>query len=127
MDGNITLNDSDDWYFVPHHALKGTARPSHYHVIEHDNGTAVDMNALQRFTYDLCFLYSRATKIVSRPAPVYWAHRAAFMGPFYCGGYREASGAFFNDAASVSSGHSGDSWGSWADVLPEVSKTLYYA
>ena len=25
-----------DFYMVPHYALKGTARPSHYHVLHND-------------------------------------------------------------------------------------------
>ena len=32
---------------------------------------------IQRFTFDLCHLYARCTKIVSSPAPTYYAHLAA--------------------------------------------------
>ena len=56
--------------------LKGTARPTHYHIIHDDvQETRENPKLLQRLTFDFCHLYARATKIVSRPAPVYYAHR----------------------------------------------------
>jgi hypothetical protein len=54
---------------------KGTCRPSHYHVLAND--AKAQKEAIEQLTSDLCFLYARATKIVSRPAPVYYAHLAA--------------------------------------------------
>ena len=68
-----------DWYMVAQHGLKGTSRPSHYHILHNDFGTPTE---LQRLTFELCHLYARATKIVSRPAPVYYAHRAAFLAQY---------------------------------------------
>jgi eukaryotic translation initiation factor 2C len=66
---------------VPHYALKGTARPSHFWVLHNDARLTAD--DLQRFTFDLCHIYPRATKIVSRPAPVYLAHLAAYQAQYY--------------------------------------------
>ena len=64
---------------VAQHGLKGTSRPSHYHILHNDFGTPTE---LQRLTFELCHLYARATKIVSRPAPVYYAHRAASLAQY---------------------------------------------
>ena len=64
-------------YMVAQHGLKGTACPSHYHMIYDDSNFSAP--AIQKLTFELCHLYARATKIVSRPAPVYYAHRAAFL------------------------------------------------
>jgi len=77
VDRDIVSRDGFDFYMVPHHGLKGTSRPSHYNVLHNDANLTSD--ELQRFTFDLCHLYARATKIVSRPAPVYYAHLAAFQ------------------------------------------------
>ena len=77
-----------DWYMVAQKGLKGTSRPSHYHILQADFGTPAE---LQQLTFDLCHLYAIATKVVSRPAPVYYAHRAAFLAQYYKGGYREES------------------------------------
>ena len=43
VDTDITGADEDiDWYMVPHKALKGTSRPSHYHVLQVEVEIAVD-------------------------------------------------------------------------------------
>ena len=65
---------------------RGTCRPSHYHVLRNDAKFTPD--ELHAFTFDLCHLYAIANKIVSRPAPVYYAHRAAFLGPYYSRGFK---------------------------------------
>ncbi|EOD26445.1 hypothetical protein EMIHUDRAFT_46005, partial [Emiliania huxleyi CCMP1516] len=90
VDRDVTGKDAFDWYMVPHHALQGTARASHYHVLSNDAKLSADK--LQRFTFDLCHVYGRATKIVSRPAHVYYAHLAAFNGPFYSSDFRDTAG-----------------------------------
>ena len=72
---------------VAQHGLKGTSCPSHYHVIKDDCNDNVEL--LQKLTFELCHLYARATKIVSRPAPVYYAHRAAFLAQYYKDDYKE--------------------------------------
>ena len=44
VDEGITSGDND-WYMVPHHGLQGTARPSHYHVLEDDAKLSLDVRA----------------------------------------------------------------------------------
>ena len=61
VEGTITLPAGDDWYFVPHHGLQGTSRPSHFHLLRNDGPHAPTTDELKRFTYDLCFLFARAT------------------------------------------------------------------
>ncbi|KAF7793222.1 hypothetical protein EIP86_004332 [Pleurotus ostreatoroseus] len=48
---------------------QGTTRPALYSVLHDDNEFTPD--ALQRLTYALCYVYARATRSVSIPAPVY--------------------------------------------------------
>ena len=78
-----------NFYMVSQHGLKGTSRPSHYHILENDGKMSLD--DIERLTFDLCFLYARATKVVSRPAPVYYAHRAAFLAQYYEESYKEVT------------------------------------
>lgn len=53
----------------------------HYVVIHDENQFSSD--AIQYLTFDLCHLYARSTKAVSIPAPVYYAHLAAYRGRVY--------------------------------------------
>ena len=113
-----------DWYMVPHHALQGTARASHYHVLSNDAKLSADK--LQRFTFDLCHVYGRATKIVSRPAHVYYAHLAAFNGPFYSSDFRDTAGADWCEVGSVGS-HGSSQSATCGALHPSLADTVYYA
>jgi len=79
-----TLFSAPSWEFFlqSHTALQGTVRPAHYVVIYDEIFRAGKVlpyccsNAaewLEAVTNDLCFLFGRATKAVSIPAPVYYA------------------------------------------------------
>jgi len=61
--------------------LKGTSRPSHYHVLWDDNNFTAD--ELQILTYQLCHTYVRCTRSVSIPAPAYYAHLVAFRARYH--------------------------------------------
>eukprot|EP00884_Botryococcus_braunii_P017115 jgi/Botrbrau1/4087/Bobra.152_3s0038.1 len=67
-----------DFFLASHAAMKGTSRPSHYHVIVDQNDLPVD--TLQKFTYHMCYLFCRCTRAVSVCPPAYYAHRAAMRG-----------------------------------------------
>ena len=73
-------------------------------------------------------LYARATKIVSRPAPVYYAHRAAFLAQYYKDNYREDN---YFEVGSTSSHGSAGSAGSSASACSMLAgntdKTVYFA
>ena len=117
----------NNFYFVGQHGLKGTCRPTHYHILSND--TNATLEDVERLTADLCFLYARATKVVSRPAPVYYAHRAAFLAQYYEPNYREIGDSW--ETGSTSSTGSGGS-GSHTSI-PEIrltertAQTVYWA
>ena len=48
---------------VPHHALQGTARPSHYHVLANDARLSPD--EIQSFTFQLCHMCAPARCLAS--------------------------------------------------------------
>jgi len=70
----------DDFYMVTHNALLGSARPVRYTKLLDENNYG---DALPKFIYDMCHLFGRATKAVSIPAPVYYAHLAAARAKVY--------------------------------------------
>ena len=67
--------------------------------------------------------------MVSRPAPVYYAHRAAFLAQYYESNYR-GLGEYFDTASTASAGSNG-SGGS--RELPAINleentaRTIYFA
>eukprot|EP00455_Lapot_gusevi_P034814 TRINITY_DN3851_c0_g1_i1.p1 TRINITY_DN3851_c0_g1~~TRINITY_DN3851_c0_g1_i1.p1 ORF type:complete len:868 (+),score=234.20 TRINITY_DN3851_c0_g1_i1:376-2604(+) len=70
-----------DFFMCSHPPLKGTSKPSHYHVIWDDANVTADQ--LQQLTYQLCYTYARCTRAVSIPAPAYYAHLAAYRARLY--------------------------------------------
>mmetsp|Transcript_43077 Transcript_43077/g.108814 ORF Transcript_43077/g.108814 Transcript_43077/m.108814 type:complete len:757 (+) Transcript_43077:112-2382(+) len=80
----ITLRNADDFFLVSHRPLQGTSKPRYYTIITND--ACVNNTILYQLTYDLCYLLTRATCAVSMPAPVYYAHLAAYRARKY---YRE--------------------------------------
>lgn len=81
-----------EFFLQSHHADKGTARPAHYFVLVNEiftkelalkcgYHTAADM--LEGLTYNMCWLYGRATCAVSIPPPVYYADLACERGRRY--------------------------------------------
>ncbi|KAI0529001.1 hypothetical protein KFK09_001546 [Dendrobium nobile] len=89
--GNIlpgTVVDSDichpfefDFYLCSHAGIKGTSRPTHYHVLVDENNFSP--NDLQTLTYNLCYTYARCRRSVSIVPPAYYAHLAASRARFY--------------------------------------------
>ena len=122
IDCDVVEANSYDWYMVPHHGLKGVCCPTHYHVLRDDSRGSVDPDQLQYFTYQLCYLFARATKVVSKPAPVYYAHVAAFKAQYNTRGYREVGDSW--ETGSTTSAGSGDGF---IQVHPHIRSTVYYA
>ena len=122
---DIVGADGKDWYMVSQHGLQGTARPCHYHTIHDDTGT--EPMLLQRLTLELCHLYARATKIVSRPAPVYYAHRAAFLAQYYKDDYKEER--HFEAGSTTSTGSGGSNASSIQEIAlgQNIASTVYFA
>jgi eukaryotic translation initiation factor 2C len=65
--------------------VKGTSRPTHYHVLYDDNNLKPD--EMQMLTYALCYTYARCTRAVSIPAPVKYADLLAFRATYYLDSY----------------------------------------
>jgi len=126
IDTDITDRHSFNFYLVSQHGLKGTARPTHYHVL--DCPPTISADEMQQFTFDLCHVYARCTKIASRPAPLYYAHLAASHAPWYeKEGFKEVSDSW--EVGSTSSGGSRGSAKSKSNYEPLNAKQasrLYY-
>jgi eukaryotic translation initiation factor 2C len=64
-----------DFYLCSHSAIKGTARPAHYHVLL--NEPKVDAAELQQFIYESSYHYMRSTTPISQFPAIYYAHLAS--------------------------------------------------
>ncbi|KAK1270094.1 Protein argonaute 1C [Acorus gramineus] len=81
VDREICHPTEFDFYLCSHAGIKGTSRPVHYHVLYDENGFTAD--ALQVFTYYLCYTCARCTRSVSLVPPAYYAHLVAFRARYY--------------------------------------------
>lgn len=71
IDTGIAHPTDFDFILQSHAGLLGTSRPGHYTVLYDDFGFNAD--SIQVLSYSLCYVYARATRSVSIPAPVYYA------------------------------------------------------
>ncbi|GFY98404.1 argonaute family protein [Actinidia rufa] len=81
VDSLITHPREFDFYLCSHWGMKGTSRPTHYHVLCDENKFTSD--EFQKVVYNLCFTFVRCTKPVSLVPPAYYAHLAAYRGRLY--------------------------------------------
>lgn len=75
VETGVTHPLENDFYLCSHAAIKGTARPTHYHVILNEVGMSND--ELQTILYEQVYQYMRATTPVSIHPAVYYAHIAS--------------------------------------------------
>ena len=85
LDTVITHPYEYDFYLCSHAALKGTARATHYHVLQDE--IEYTPNQLYTITNQLCYCFSRCTKSVSIPPPVYYADLIAYRYHKYFDAY----------------------------------------
>lgn len=84
VDQYIVHPYEQQFFLVSHQAIQGTARPTRYNVIYDE--AKLDIDLLQKLTYNLCHLFPRCNRAVSYPAPAYLAHLVAFRGRVYLEG-----------------------------------------
>ena len=84
---------------------------------------ALRSDDLQRFTFDLCHLYARCTKIVSSPAPTYYAHLAAYHAHYYMSNFKDEDDNW-ETHSSISSSDSGG--GHFNAVQRHLQDRLYF-
>ncbi|GLJ13169.1 hypothetical protein SUGI_0206690 [Cryptomeria japonica] len=81
VDTLITHPREFDFYLCSHSGIKGTSRPTHYHVLWDENNFLSD--ELQTLINNLCYTFVRCTKPVSLVPPAYYAHLAAYRAHLY--------------------------------------------
>ncbi|OAY50078.1 protein argonaute 7 [Manihot esculenta] len=96
VDTVITHPKEFDFYLCSHWGVKGTSRPTHYHVLWDENQFTSD--ELQKLVYNLCYTFVRCTKPVSLVPPAYYAHLAAYRGRLYI----ERSESSMRNACTIS-------------------------
>ncbi|XP_015943864.2 protein argonaute 7 [Arachis duranensis] len=92
VDSVITHPKEFDFYLCSHWGVKGTSRPTHYHVLWDENQFTSD--ELQKLVYNLCYTFVRCTKPISLVPPAYYAHLAAYRGRLYLERSSESLGLF---------------------------------
>lgn len=81
VDRDIVHPVHPDFYLQSHPGLKGTSRPGHYTVLRDDNKGSPD--GYEELSYLLCHCYSRCTRAVRIPAPVYYADLVCRRAKFH--------------------------------------------
>ncbi|XP_064477992.1 protein argonaute-2-like isoform X2 [Ornithodoros turicata] len=124
VDTVITHPVDFDFFLCSHTGIQGTSKPSHYYVVWDDSDYSAD--ELQKLSYYLCHTYARCARSVSIPAPVYYAHLAAFRAKNHI-----VSKVDISSSASESSGGSGDKieteqYVKAVNVLPNFHNQMYY-
>ncbi|KAM9998020.1 hypothetical protein ACTFIY_007678 [Dictyostelium cf. discoideum] len=73
----VTRDHWYDFFLISQKTTKGTANPTHYHVIQDE--TNIQAESLQQLTYNLCYLYFNFDQSVSVPSVCQFAHKSALL------------------------------------------------
>jgi eukaryotic translation initiation factor 2C len=128
IDKFIVHPDEFVFYLCSHAGIQGTSRPTRYYVLHDDNGFAADQ--VQMMSYYLCHCFSRCTRAVSIPAPVYYADLACTRARAHL---QASMGDALSDTASTLSGEGGSSSTPKEDeliaattVMDNIRKEMYF-
>ncbi|KAF3340603.1 protein argonaute MEL1-like protein [Carex littledalei] len=94
--------------------MRGTSRPTHYHVLYDENEFTAD--GLQTLTNNLCYTYARCTRSVSIVPPAYYAHLAAFRARYYMEAYQSDASTSTGDKSRENPGAIG--------MLPKIQENV---
>ncbi|KAK4613807.1 hypothetical protein CLAFUW4_09029 [Fulvia fulva] len=88
VDSGVTMPYNFDFFLLSHNAIKGTARPAHYIVLEDEIGFGALQ--IQNLTNLLCATYARSTTTVSYVPAAYYADHLCervkqYLRPLYDG------------------------------------------
>ncbi|KAL8710468.1 MAG: hypothetical protein Q9220_004900 [cf. Caloplaca sp. 1 TL-2023] len=75
VEHDVTHPFENDIYLCSHRAIKGTARPTHYHMLLDEAKVPIDV--FQKLLYEHSYQYMRSTTPVSLFPAVYYAHLAS--------------------------------------------------
>ncbi|KAH9826384.1 putative argonaute family protein [Teratosphaeria destructans] len=75
VETGVTHPFENDFYLNSHAAIKGTARPMHYHVLM--NEPKMPNEEIQTLIYEHSYQYMRATTPISQHPAIYYAHLAS--------------------------------------------------
>ncbi|EXJ87364.1 hypothetical protein A1O3_04323 [Capronia epimyces CBS 606.96] len=71
----ITYGEGRDFFLISQKAIQGTARPTHYVILE--NQSDFTRHDIAQMTHNLCYLFGRATRSVGVCPAAYYADLAA--------------------------------------------------
>ncbi|EMC99960.1 hypothetical protein BAUCODRAFT_64185 [Baudoinia panamericana UAMH 10762] len=126
VETGVTHPFENDFYLCSHAAIKGTARPMHYHVLLNEVGMSNE--ELHMIIYEHCYQYIRATTPVSQHPAIYYAHiasnRAIPHDPKWSGSSDGAQTVASRPRSGSQSGSQGKSGGSSSGAPADIEKLL---
>ena len=88
VDTDVVSKIHFDYFLNSHEGIQGTSRPTHYFVLWDDNELSADH--LQQLTFSLTHIYARCTRSISSPAPIAYAHLAAYRAQKHIIGLKQS-------------------------------------
>ena len=133
VDRGVTEARNWDFFMQAHTAIQGTARPAHYYIIYDEIfrerkvqapfQSAAD--AFEDLTHNMCYLFGRATKAVSRCPPAYYADLVCDRTRCYLSGLFDPSPGI-SPSASIAGGAARGADSSMVMIHPNVRDTMFY-
>lgn len=129
VDIDVVSKTHFDYFLCSHEGIQGTSRPTHYFVLWDDNNFSADQ--LQQLTFSLTHIYARCTRSISYPAPVAYAHLAAYRAQRHIVGYKQCDDS---DNGSIACSYRSeplrhqrpDDLISKVEIKPEFKSQMYF-